>query len=138
MVEIKARYEGDLHCSAEHGPSGSRLSTDAPVDNQGKGATFSPTDLVATALGTCMLTTMGIAARRKGWKLDGLELRVEKLMTQQPPRRIDRLPVHIRVPADIAAGLHESTKRELESIARNCPVALSLRDAIEVDLQIDW
>src|SRR5689334_19857350 len=132
MVEIKARYEGDLQCSAQHGPSGTRLSTDAPADNQGRGASFSPTDLVATALGTCMLTTMGIAARRNGWDIAGLELRVEKLMTQQPPRRIDRLPVSIHVPQQVAAALQETAKRELESVARNCPVALSLRDAIQV------
>lgn len=138
MVEIKARYEGELHCSAEHGPSGTRLSTDAPVDNHGRGASFSPTDLVATALGTCMLTTMAIAAERKGWRLHGLELRVQKQMTPQPPRRIDRLPVHILVPPAIAAGLEEGAKRELEAVARNCPVALSLREAIQVDLQIDW
>lgn len=138
MVEIHARYEGDLHCSAQHGPSGSVLGTDAPSDNQGKGATFSPTDLVATALGTCMLTTMGIAARRNGWELAGLELKVDKFMSQQPPRRIERLPVRIRVPIAVAQALAEADKRSLEAIARNCPVALSLREAIAIELHFDW
>ncbi len=138
MVQIKIRYEGNLHCTAQHGPSGTVVATDAPVDNQGKGASFSPTDLVATALGTCMLTTMGIAARRNGWTLDGLDLSVEKIMTKQPPRRIERLPVRVHVPAAVAAHLDQASKRDLESIARNCPVALSLCDAIAVELEFDW
>jgi len=138
MVEIRARYEGELHCLAEHGPSATTLGTDAPADNQGRGATFSPTDLVATALGTCMLTTMGIAARRKGWSIDGIALSVEKGMTTQPPRRIARLPVRVRVPAEIGQQLDAEAKRELEAIARSCPVALSLSDAIPIDVEFDW
>jgi putative redox protein len=132
MVEIRARYEGELHCTAEHGPSAMTLGTDAPADNQGKGATFSPTDLVATALGTCMLTTMGIAAGRKGWSIDGITLWVDKRMTTEPPRRI------ARVPAEISQRLDAEAKRELESIARTCPVALSLSDAIPIDVEFDW
>jgi uncharacterized OsmC-like protein len=66
MVEVNAIYEGELHCSAEHGPSGAFIQTDAPVDNHGKGEAFSPTDLVGTAMGTCMLTIMGIYAKQKG------------------------------------------------------------------------
>jgi putative redox protein len=138
MVEIHARYEGELHCTAEHGPSATTLGTDAPADNQGRGATFSPTDLVATALGTCMLTTMGIAARRKGWTIDGVGLSVEKLMTKQPPRRIERLPVRVRVPAEVGQRLDAEAKRELEQVARSCPVALSLSDAIPIDVEFDW
>jgi organic hydroperoxide reductase OsmC/OhrA len=72
LVQIQIRYEGDLRCASVHGPSGTELSTDAPVDNQGRGESFSPTDLVATALGTCMLTTMGIVAKRHGLKQTGV------------------------------------------------------------------
>jgi uncharacterized OsmC-like protein len=85
-----------------------------------------------------MLTTMGIVARRSGWHIDGLELQVDKAMTAQPPRRIDRLPVTIHVPGEVARTLDATAKRDLEAAARNCPVALSLRDAIAVELQFDW
>ncbi len=98
MVTISVVYQGDLRTQASHGPSHSTLVTDAPVDNQGKGASFSPTDLVATALATCMLTTMGIVAKRHGWVLDGATATVEKHMVADPERRIGRLPVTIRVP----------------------------------------
>src|SRR5690348_3988504 len=98
MVEITATYEGQLHCNAKHGPSGSTLSTDAPKDNMGKGESFSPTDLVATALGTCMLTTMGIVAQRHNLDMTGATVRVEKHMTTSGPRKIARLPVEIRIP----------------------------------------
>lgn len=138
MVDIKAKYEGELHCTAQHGPSGRLLDTDAPADNQGRGATFSPTDLLATALGTCMLTTMGIAALRNGWSIEGVELHVKKVMTQQPPRRVDRLPVRVSIPAAVAQALDERARRDLEQVARTCPVALSLRDAIEIELRFDW
>jgi uncharacterized OsmC-like protein len=138
MVDIHVRYEGGLRCTAQHGPSQRVLATDAPTDNMGKGESFSPTDLVATALGTCMLTTMGILARRKGWTLDGIELHVEKHMAKQPPRRVERLPVRFNVPKQIAAGLDEAARRELEHAARTCPVALSLNPEVELTLQIDW
>ena len=138
MVDIYMKYEGDLRCGAKHGPSGSTLATDAPVDNQGKGEAFSPTDLVATALGTCMLTTMGIAARRKGWRIDGIELHVQKEMTKEPPRRIRRLGARFTVPGGVAQALDASAKQDLEHTARTCPVALSLHDNVQVDVTFDW
>ena len=138
MVDIYMRYEGELHCSAKHGPSSSELATDAPRDNQGKGEAFSPTDLVATALGTCMLTTMGIAARRKGWSIDGIELHVQKEMTKEPPRRIRRLGARFTVPEGVAQALDLGAKQELEHTARTCPVALSIHDNVEVDVAFDW
>ncbi len=98
MVNIQIEYQGDLHCKATHGPSGVALSTDAPKDNQGRGESFSPTDLVATALGTCMLTTMGILARTLNIDIAGATSTVEKEMTATPPRRIERLAVRIHVP----------------------------------------
>jgi putative redox protein len=138
LVDIYMRYEGNLRCSTRHGPSAVELATDAPRDNQGQGASFSPTDLVATALGTCMLTTMGIAARTKGWNLDGVELHVRKQMTQQPPRRIERLTVRAQVPAAVAGALDAQAKQQLEQIARTCPVARSIHDSVIVDLAFDW
>ena len=98
MVNIQIEYQGDLRCKATHGPSGSELSTDAPKDNQGRGESFSPTDLVATALGTCMLTIMGIAARTFNIDISGATATVEKEMTATLPRRIERLTVTIQVP----------------------------------------
>ena len=82
-VEINLVYEGELRCRAQHGPSGVVVSTDAPVDNQGKGESFSPTDLVATALGGCMMTIMGIVAQRSGYSMDGSKVRVLKEMIQE-------------------------------------------------------
>jgi putative redox protein len=138
MVDIYMRYDGGLHCNATHGPSSVQLATDAPRDNEGKGESFSPTDLLATSLGTCMLTTMAIAARRKGWNVDGIELHVKKEMTKQPPRRVERLIARFTVPAAIAGALDAEAKRELEHIAQTCPVALSLHQTVAVDASFDW
>jgi uncharacterized OsmC-like protein len=134
MVEISIRYLGGLRCEARHGPSGSVLVTDAPVDNEGKGESFSPTDLAATSLGTCMLTIMGIAARRLGVDLGETTVNVVKEMTSQPPRRIARLSVVFTIPL---AASHE--KREvLENAARSCPVHLSLHPDVEQVMRFDW
>ncbi|CAN5951228.1 unnamed protein product [Sphagnum jensenii] len=83
MVEVNVVYEGQLRCKATHGPSGVELLTDAPVDNQGQGASFSPTDLVGTALGTCMMTIMGMAAQRENLDLTGTKVQVIKEMATQ-------------------------------------------------------
>src|SRR5581483_4363027 len=101
MVEIDIVYQGDLHCEATHAPSRARLSTDAPKDNEGKGESFSPTDLVATALGTCMVTIMGIYARRNGIDISGAKVHVVKDMVQEPIRRIGSLRVKIEVPKKV-------------------------------------
>ena len=101
MVQTIVTYTGELGCTAAHGPSGRTLQTDAPKDNNGKGESFSPTDLVATALGTCMLTVMGIAARRLGVDMTGAKATVDKGMVADPLRRIGRLSVQIRIPAGI-------------------------------------
>src|ERR1700744_1621149 len=92
MVRVDVEYTGDLHCDATHGPSRSKLSTDAPAGNKGKGAAFSPTDLVGTALGTCISTTMGIKAEELGVNLRGMKVSVQKEMSKDPPRRIVALP----------------------------------------------
>ncbi len=102
MVKVDVKYTGNLHCDATHGPSQSKISTDAPMDNKGKGEVFSPTDLVATALATCMSTTMGIKAQELGVDLRGMSVSVQKEMSKDPPRRIVGLPseVHIPLPSD--------------------------------------
>lgn len=134
MVEITATYEGQLHCSAKHGPSGSTLSTDAPKDNMGKGESFSPTDLVATALGTCMLTTMGIVAQRHNLDMTGATVRVEKHMTTSGPRKIARLPVEIRVPKTFS----DEDRQRLENAALTCPVHKSLGHEVDSPVSFAW
>jgi putative redox protein len=130
-------YEGELHCRAEHGPSSAVLVTDAPLDNHGRGQSFSPTDLVATGLGTCMVTVMGILARKRGYDLQGARVHVTKQMTAQLPRRIARLAVEVTLPK--AATLSVAADREMfERTAHECPVRLSLLDAIEVPVRFDW
>jgi len=132
MIEIKVNYEGDLHCTNTHGPSGSSFGTDAPVDNNGRGETFSPTDLVASALGSCMATIMGIVAKRKNISLEGMMIKVGKQMSGDQPRRISKLEVTIEVP--LPADHPE--RKILESAALSCPVHQSIHPEIEVP--IDW
>ncbi len=134
MVEIRIDYQGNLRCAATHGPSGDTLTTDAPVDNQGRGEAFSPTDLVATALGACMATVMGIVARRKGLALEGMTVRVGKTMSADTPRRIARLDVELRVPL---APDHPD-RLLLEAAALGCPVHHSLHPSIETVLVWNW
>jgi putative redox protein len=134
MVRIDVCYEGELHTRSVHGPSASELSTDAPVDNHGRGESFSPTDLLATSLATCMLTVMGIVARRHGWKLDGAHARVEKHMVTEPARRVGRLVVGFAMPP----GLPADSRSVLERAARGCPVRLSLHPEIDVELAFEW
>ncbi len=131
MVNINIEYTGELHCDAVHGPSGCRISTDAPVDNQGRGESFSPTDLVATALGTCVATIMGIYSERHDLNLAGMKVQVEKHMSNDDkPRRILRLPVTITVPIK----LEDRHRTSIENAAGHCPVHQSLRADIEAPL----
>ncbi|HTN77202.1 MAG TPA: OsmC family protein, partial [Pirellulaceae bacterium] len=95
MVPIKIRYLGQFRCEAEHGPSGAKFITDAPLDNHGRAESFSPTDLVATGLGTCVMTVMGIVAERNGWDLSGTTVDVAKEMVNAPVRRIGKLTVQV-------------------------------------------
>jgi putative redox protein len=134
MVEITASYEGQLHCNAKHGPSGSSLASDAPKDNMGRGEAFSPTDLVATALGTCILTTMGIYAQRQNIDIAGATVRVEKHMSASGPRRIVRLPVEIQMPHPVS----EEDRQRLENAAQTCPVKKSLGAEVEMPLSFKW
>ncbi len=134
MVEIDFTYEGGLRCAATHGPSGEQLFTDAPVDNHGKGESFSPTDLAATALGSCMQTVMGIYAQQHEIDLTGMTAKVRKIMTTEPPRRIARLEVEIEVPLPA----DHSRAKALEKAAMTCPVHQSLHPDIEIPVEFRW
>ena len=131
MVEINARYEGQLRCHATHGPSKSTIFTDAPVDNHGRGEAFSPTDLVATALQTCMMTIMGIYAERHGIDLRGMTARTEKVMTKEGPRRISSLRTVLTLP--IAAD--HPQRAALENAAHTCPVHKSLHPDVHAPIE---
>lgn len=132
MVRVTVEYRGDLHCIATHGPSETVLQTDAPLDNQGRGEAFSPTDLVATALGTCMATTMAIHARRSGADLTDFRLEVTKEMSASAPRRIARLATEIWMPAGMPRD------PALEQAALTCPVHQSLHPEIEAWVKFHW
>ena len=134
MVEIQLTYEGDLHCCATHMPSGNTLVTDAPVDNNGRGQAFSPTDLVATALGTCVATVIGIVAKRKEIAVEGMKVTVRKEMSDSMPRRISRLEMDLVMPL-LASHPHRSL---LESAANTCPVKQSIHPEIELVMNWTW
>jgi putative redox protein len=134
MVEITARYEGNLRCSLKHGPSGATLITDAPRDNQGEGAAFSPTDLVAAALPACMMTIMGIVAKRHGLDLGGMTAVATKEMVTAPIRRIGRVVTRIRVPLPASHPQREM----LENAAHTCPVHRSLLAEIDAPIEFEW
>ncbi len=129
MVTFTLTYQGGLRCRMVHDQSGTVLVSDAPLDNQGRGESFSPTDLVACGLGSCMTTVMGIVARRDGIALEGAQLRIEKHMTSTPPRKIARLVLAFSMPTGIAT----TNRAKLERAAHTCPVALSLHPEITVE-----
>lgn len=137
-VEIDIVYEGQLRCRATHGPSKTQLATDAPVDNHGRGESFSPTDLVATALGTCMTTLMGIVADRNKLDITGTTVHVVKEMVQEPVRRIGTLRVTIRVPAAKGAQLTAEDRKKLETAALHCPVHKSLHPDIQTPIEFSY
>ncbi|MBL8860671.1 MAG: OsmC family protein [Planctomycetes bacterium] len=134
MVRIDVEYRGRLRCVSVHEPSRAELLTDAPRDNQGEGASFSPTDLVGTALATCVLTTMGIVAQRHGWAMEGATATVLKHMVADPARRIGKLELTVRMPA----GLDARARETLERTAHTCPVHQSLAPNVEVPMTFLW
>ena len=134
MVKIDIRYDGELRCAATHGPSGQILQTDAPVDNHGRGESFSPTDLVATALGSCMATIMGIVAGRHQLDLRGMEIEVAKVMSADTPRRIAKLETTIKVPLPP----DHPQRVLLENAALTCPVHKSLHPDMEKPVDFRW
>jgi uncharacterized OsmC-like protein len=127
-------YESNLRTTCLHLQSGSAIETDAPTDNKGKGERFSPTDLIATGLGACMITTMGIKAQTMDIKLDGAKVEVTKVMVSDP-RRIGKIIAHVTMPA---LNLDEKTIEILERVARTCPVERSLHPDVELDIQFNW
>jgi putative redox protein len=133
-VHIDLSYEGELRCSAVHGPSGDRLRTDAPKDNEGQERHFSPTDLVATALGSCILTIMGIAARKRGFSLEGARASVDKDMATSPRRHISQLTVKFSLPIE----LDDKARTLLEAVAETCPVAASLHPDTRIVLRYEY
>jgi len=134
MVEMKITYEGGLHCKAVHGPSGAIIVTDAPVDNHGKGESFSPTDLCAASLGVCMMTVMGIASQDRNIDMKGTVCRIEKHMSSDAPRRIVKINADFSFPVGIPID-----KRELlRATAEHCPVAKSLNPEIDVNLKFNF
>jgi putative redox protein len=134
MVTIDIEYKGDLRTEAVHQPSGTHLNTDAPKDNQGKGESFSPSDLVATALGSCMMTIMGIAARNMNVDLKGTQVTVQKEMVAVPLRRIGKLGVQIKVPTKLT----DEQKKKLEQAAMTCPVHKSLHPDVQMPIEFIW
>jgi len=133
MSTATARYTGQLRTEATHNASGNVLITDAPVDNHGRGEAFSPTDLVSTALGSCMMTIMGIVAERHSLDLTSVTYDVTKHMSAEP-RRISQIDVHFRLPA----SLTDKDRALLERAARTCPVALSLNPDIRQEVQFSY
>ena len=133
MVKTITRYEGNLRCSAVHEPSGAQVYTDSPLDNHGKGESFSPTDLVGAALAGCMMTIMGIFAERKGLDLKGLTIEVGKSMNADP-RRIGQLEVTINVPLPA----DHPDKDAIINAALTCPVKRSLNPEIQIPITWNW
>ena len=133
MVEMFAEYTGEKHCELTHGPSRSRLETDAPKDNQGRGERFSPTDLMGAALASCVLTTIAIMAEKDGIVLKGMKARVTKEM-HPSPRRIARLPVEVTMPA----GVSPRDRARFEAAAHSCPVHKSLSPEVDAPITFNY
>jgi putative redox protein len=134
MVKIEIEHTGGLHSEALHTESGTKIQTDAPLDNGGKGDSFSPTDLLATALGTCMTTTMDLYARKNGFNIEGAKAVVLKHMVSQPSRRIGKLDILVEMPLPA----NHPQREALEKVALNCPVAKSLSPEIQIPVSFLW
>jgi uncharacterized OsmC-like protein len=130
METVRTKYISDLRTEATHVRSGVKLTTDAPVDNQGKGEFFSPTDLLATSLGSCMLTIMGIAARTHGFNIDGADVSITKIMGTDP-RRVVEIVVELTFPHN---NYSAKERKLLELSAKECPVANSLHPDLKQNI----
>ena len=132
MTLIQCFYAGNLHCRAKHLPSASIITTDAPPDHDGTGESFAPTDLLASALGTCILTVMGIHSRREGWDLGRAHALVRKTMSTELPRKIASLDVDVHLPP----GLNAEQIVFLKQAAQDCPVMRSF--SADLAIQLNW
>ena len=130
---IDGKYVGELRCMLTHNNSGQQITTDAPLDNNGRGETFSPTDLVAAALGSCMLTIIGIRAKSKNINIGEPKISILKIM-QSSPRKIDVIKIEISFNSQINLNY----RKYLEDEAKKCPVALSLNDSIQQDISFKY
>ncbi|WP_297848973.1 OsmC family protein [uncultured Desulfovibrio sp.] len=134
MATISARYLGDLRVECTHTQSGTKIITDAPVDNHGKGQAFSPTDLCATAVGACAMTIIGLYARNHGVDVTGAEMEITKSMSADP-RRIGKVEVVFTMPD---RPYSEKEKKVMERAAHTCPVHLSLHPDVEQVFTFKW
>ena len=132
MSKIKCSYLGDLKCEAKHLQSGNKIKTDAPLDHCGKGENFSPTDLLATSLGLCLLTIMAIKARSNGWELENISLDIEKIMTKNKMRMIEQIIIDIYVPEE----LPKEKFNFIKNASKDCPVTRNLSESL--DLHVNW
>lgn len=135
MTKMKTVYLGGLRNEVEHLQSGTKIFTDAPLDNHGKGESFSPTDLFASSLGCCMLTIMGISAESYGFNIDGTTIETEKIMGTNP-RRVVELKLDIHFPK--GSNYTDQQKRLIEAAARTCPVANSLNPEIKKTITFNY
>lgn len=135
-VEINVKYEGGLRCTVTHGPSGAHFMTDAPLDNEGKAESFSPTDLVGTALGACIMTIIGIMAERKKIVLEGTNIKVTKEMASSPARRIGELKVKVTFPKGL--DLSDEDRKRFERAVDTCPVKQSLHPDIKITAEFAY
>jgi putative redox protein len=133
-IKISCDYLGDLRVRAVHSSSGAEIITDAPVDNQGQGRSFSPTDLAAASVATCMITIIGIQAKSIPLNLNGFKVEIEKHMTKTPPRRIAQLDIKMMMPA----GIPEELRPRLIRAAEACPVKQSFREDTIINLEWIW
>jgi putative redox protein len=133
-VSMSLSYRGELRCELVHEPSSTTIRTDAPKDNEGKGESFSPTDLVGAALLSCAVTTMAIKAAKEQIPFAKASGRVVKDMTQTPPRKIQKLTLEFELPS----SLPEKQRARLEEISRTCPVALSLHADVVVEMRFRY
>ena len=134
MVHQNITYVGELRCKSVHGPSNVHLTTDAPTDNHGKGESFSPTDLVVTALATCIITTAGMIAQRENVKLEGTKIYAEKHMSADSPRRIVKIVLEFDMPNNIPLNF----RTKLRATANSCPVKQSIHPDIEVTTHFEF
>lgn len=134
MVTIEVKYLGDLRCKLSHGPSLTSIETDAPVDNHGRGESFSPTDLTAASLGACIATVLGILAQKKFWDFSKMKVTLKKEMSKESPRRIAAIHVEVFMPL----ALLKADQELVQDTALNCPVKLSLNPEIAMPIIFHW